>query len=397
MSGEFMAYRQFLLPIIYGTAMLGCSEQNIAKTGSVEDTTEEAADTSPFSTDWGQWLSMAVLPDDRPIITFYDRDQGGIGFAIGTMTGSAVTWSFEGVDGYPDSSGLDAGDRGLYTSVVAAPDGTVWASFYDKGAKNLRYAKRHPTLGAWSAGIADLCEGASPNAGWFSSIALDGQGNPVIAHHDHTKGTLRVARWNGINFVGSVFDRGEAFTADTGTDEEDTEANVGQFVQLQIVDGTEYMAYYDAANGDLKLAIGTDIHIVDAGGDVGTWPNFEIRDGTFHIMYQDKGNQMLKYAKGTPGDWTITVVDKAPYTGADTALYFDGSTPKVVYFEGRSNNMKKAWVESGDGSETTNWENSVIASEGAVGFHNEVATIGGKPFVACYDFTVRNVYFAELD
>jgi hypothetical protein len=68
-----------------------------------------------------------------------------------------------------------------------------------------------------------------------------------------------------------------------------------------------------------------------------------------------------------------------------------------VYFEGRSNNMKKAWVESGDGSETTNWENSVIASEGAVGFHNEVATIGGKPFVACYDFTVRNVYFAELD
>jgi len=392
-----MGYRQLLLPLFYGIVLYGCSEQNVAKTGTVDEEGVEEPAPAPFSTDWGQWLSMAVMPDDRPIITFYDRDQGGIGFGIGTMSGDSVTWSFEGVDGYPDSSGLDAGDRGLYTSVVATTDGTVWTSFYDKGAKNLRYAKRHPTLGAWSAGIADLGEGSSPNAGWFSSIALDGEENPVIAHHDHAKGTLRVARWNGINFVGSVFDRGDAFTADTGTEEEDVEANVGQFVQLHIVDGVEYMAYYDAANGDLKFAVGSDIHVVDAEGDVGTWPDFQVRDGVIHIMYQDKGNQTLKYAKGTPGDWTITVVDKAPYTGADTALYFDAGKPKVVYFEGRSNDMKKAWVESGDGTEVTNWQSNVIASEGAVGFHNEVATIGGKQFVACYDFTARNVYFAELD
>ena len=370
---------------------LGCNDHDITKSRDVsEEPVEPPADTEPFSTDWGQWLSMDVTPKGEPIITFYDRDQGGIGFGLGTMTGTSVEWSFEGVDGYPDSSGLDAGDRGLYTSVVAAPDGTIWTSFYDQGAKNLRYGKRHPTLKAWTTGIADMGDGPSQNAGLFSSIAMGADGNPVIAHHDAGKGTLRVARWNGINFVGSVFDRGEArVIEDTGSEVEEVEANVGQFVQLKVFDGVEYMAYYDAANGDLKMAIGNEIHVVDSEGDVGAWPDFVVKGEDIHITYQDKGNQQLKYAKGTPGAWEITVVDEAPYTGADTALYLEESL-QVVYFEGRSNDMKLAKLDG------TSWTKSVISSEGAVGFHNEVVTIAGKPYVACYNYTRRDVQFAPL-
>lgn len=368
---------------------VGCSESNITKTGGVEEETETLPEP-PFSTDWGQWLSMTTY-EGRPAIAFYDRSQGGLGFALGTMSGTEVEWSFEAVDGYPDSSGLDLGDRGTYGSMAIDAAGMIWASYYDKGAKNLRYAKRHPSLHAWKAGIADVGEGSIQDAGWFSSMAIASDGMPIVAHHDHGAGTLRIARWNGTGFVGGVFDRGEALVADTGTEEEDQDANVGQFVKLKVIDGIEYMAYYDAAHGNLKFAIGSDIHVVDAEGDVGKWPDFDVRGGEVHIVYQDASNQQLKYAKGNPGSWAFTVIDNAPYTGADTALYFDGDSPGVVYFEGRNNDMKQATL----GGDT--WSTATIATEGAVGFHNEVITLDSKQYVGCYDYTNRRVRFEPLD
>jgi len=348
-------------------------------------------DPGPFSTDWGQWLSMAVMPDGSPAITFYDRDRGGIGFAIGNLESGTPEWSFEGVDGYPGSSGLDPGDRGTYTSLAIASDGTAWTSYYDIGAKNLRYAKRHPSLMAWTTGVADTGDGMTKNAGFFSSIALNTEEQPVIAHHDQGAGTLRIARWNGTEFVGSVFDRGDAFTPDTGTEEEAKDANVGQFVRLRIINGIEHLAYYDAANGDLKFAVGSDISVVDTEGDVGQWPDFQKVGDTVHLVYHDVTNQNLKYAKGGPGAWDITTIDTNPYTGADTALYFKDDKPGVIYFEGLSNDLKGATLEE------TGWDRRTLHTEGAVGFHNEVIQIGGKVYAACFDYTKREVLFSEID
>ena len=385
--------RILLSSLLLASLTVGCSDSGVSKVEEVEEETDADAGPpdEPFSTDWGQWLSMTTSPSGQPAITFYDRDRGGIGFALGDISDGDVSWTFEGVDGYPGASGLDPGDRGTYTSLVFGPDGTAWASYYDAGARALRYGKRHPTLGAWSTGIADTGEGSSKDAGLFSSIAMSADGNPIIAHHDRGAGTLRITRWNGAEFVGGVFDRGEAFTADTGTEDEDKDANVGQFVRLRVIDGIEYMAYYDAANGDLKFSAGTDIEVVDSEGDVGQWPDFHVVGEQIHIVYQDGGNQQLKYAVGSPGAWTISVIDNKPYTGADTALFFDGDDPRVAYFEGRANDMKLAKMSA------SVWSTSVVAAEGAVGFHNEVIQIGGQAYVACYNYSKRNVYFAEID
>ena len=295
--------------LFFGLLSISCSETGVSKTGKVDDP-PPAPEEEPFSTDWGQWLAMTTF-DGKPAITFYDRGQGGLGFGIGTFTDEGIEWAFEGVDGYPDSSGLDLGDRGTYGSMAVDADGFVWAAYHDKGAKNLRYAKRHPGLKAWKTGIADVGEGTTQEAGWFSAMAIAADGRPMIAHHDHGAGTLRIARWNGTGFAGGVFDRGEAYVADTGSDDESTDANVGQFVKLKVVDGIEYMTYYDAANGDLKLSIGTDIHVVDSEGDVGKWPDFHVIGDTIHIVYQDAGEQQLKYTVGKPGAWTTTVVDSS--------------------------------------------------------------------------------------
>ncbi len=374
--------------VAIGTVTSGCNETGVSKTGEVDT---PATDTpEPFSTDWGQWLAMTTY-EGAPAISFYDRAQGGLGFAIGAVSDTGIDWTFEGVDGYPDSSGLDLGDRGTYGSLTVDAEGFIWAAYRDEGAKNLRYAKRHPRLRAWKTGIADVGDGTSPSAGLFSSMAIGSDGMPVIAHYDEGAGTVRKVRWNGTGFVGSVFDRGEPYVADTGSDDESKPANVGQFVKFKVIGGVEYMAYYDAANGSLKLAIDNEIHVVDSKGDVGRWPDFDVVDGVIHLVYQDAGEQTLKYAKGGPDDWTFDLVDGEPYTGADTAFYVQGGKPRVVYFQGRENDMKQATL---DGEE---WSTRPLLTEGAVGFHNEVIQVDGKAYVGCYDYTSRSVRFARLD
>ena len=188
-----------------GIIASACNETGVSKTGDVASPSSDAPE--PFSTDWGQWLAMTTY-EGKPAIAFYDRAQGGLGFAIGTVSDASIDWAFEGVDGYPDSSGLDLGDRGTYGSLAVDADGFVWTAYRDEGAKNLRYAKRHPTLKAWKTGIADVGDGASPSAGLFSSMAIGTDGTPVIAHYDESAGTVRKVRWNGTGFLGSVFDRG---------------------------------------------------------------------------------------------------------------------------------------------------------------------------------------------
>ena len=166
------------------------------------------------------------------------------------------------------SSGLDPGDRGTYTSLLSVQTAPR-ASYYDVGAA--RRTGRTPNAGR-SISIADTGEGPSKDAGIFSSIAISADGTPIIAHHDRA-GTL-AARWNGQS--SSVACSTEvAFTVDTGTEEEDKDANVGQFVRLRVVDGKEYMAHYDAANGDLKF-VGNDIEVRQrrrrrSGPTLGSW------------------------------------------------------------------------------------------------------------------------------
>ena len=74
------------------------------------------------------------------------------------------------------------------------------------------------------------------------------------------------------------------------------------------LDGTEYLAYYDAAWGDLKLATndgsGWSVQVVDDGGeedaDVGKWPSMVVDGNELVIAYQDATNYALKVARGKP-------------------------------------------------------------------------------------------------
>ncbi|MEC7985076.1 MAG: hypothetical protein VX278_07925 [Myxococcota bacterium] len=371
-------------------ACKSCSENQIIEKGNV-DTAEDQAEV--FSNNWGSWLSMATLSTDAVIVSYYDKTDGGLGLATADFSTDPVSWSHEQIDGYSNEQGLDVGNRGKFSSLAVTPDDTIWIAFHDVGLHTLRYAMRGPSETEWTTGVADTGSGSSPDAGWFTSIALDASNNPVIAHYDNFKSTLRVAHWDGSAFSAEVVDSGEDVTAEDG---ETIDANTGQFTAIAIDDGTEYITYYDAAAGDLKLAYGTagnyTIETIDSEGDVGQWSSLIIEDGTLHIAYHDVTNQDLKYAVGTPGNFTLSVVDDGDKVGADTEIYLNGSTLWIVYFDGKNNNIKKASLNG----ETWTTEN-LSGDQGALGFHNELTVANGSLYVGSYNYTDGVLWFEKVE
>jgi len=375
-------------------ALSACrSDINIVTKQPTEE--EEPVEVVEFTNDWGQWLSMDVLPDGRPIAAFYDNTEGAVGFAIAEIDADGtVTWTYEEPDGYPDAGGLDPGDRGKYVDMAVAPNGDVWLAYQDLQNENLRYARRYFLSGIWENGVADGGSGPETASGYFATIALDSAGNPVVAHHDQGSGELRVAHWQGVAFSGAVLDAGDAPEVEEGADP--IAADVGEFPSLQIVNGVEYIAYYDKANGDLKLARGTSgaytVEVVADEGDVGAWVDLTIDNGTMHMAYHDVGNQDLLYTVGEPGSFSTEVVDDDEYVGADTDVLIVSGSPRIAYFDGHNNDMKVA-SRVGDG-----WDLATVAGDsGALGFFNELIEVGGRVYAGCYDYSERTVWFSVLN
>jgi hypothetical protein len=386
-----------LAPLFVVTASIwlhgcgGCNDQEVAPTDKDIDD-QETEPAAPH--DVGSWLSMKATPDGKPAVAYYDRTSDALGFAIGTIgTDGTVTWATEEVDSYPDENGLNPGDAGKYASMAIASDGTVWVVYQDTSNGTLKYAKRDGA-GAWTVGIADVGGGAKSDAGYWASVAIDSAGNPVATHYDAGRGDLRITRWNGSAFSGTVLYEGE--DAVNPEDGSTISADAGSYTKIAVgSDGTEYVAFYDIAAGALRLAVGGPsgyaVELVDDEGNVGQWPDVLVDGSTVHIAYHDVTNQDLKLASGTPGAFTITTIDTGDYVGADTALYGSGARVGILYQDSAENDMIVA--RSRDGV----WSPEKVTGDAvAVGYHNETIEIGETRYVACYDYTNRAIWFSAL-
>jgi hypothetical protein len=366
-------------------ACKGCQETKVAEvdTGLVEG----------FTNNWGKWLDMTKTPEGNPVIAYYDVTHGALGLATGTLNDGSVSWEHEEIDGYPNEQGLDQGDRGAYASVAIDDTGTTWVAYYDASLQTLRYGMRTTDATEWTLGVADTGGGGTPDAGLFSAMALDANGYPVIAHYDRGRGELRVAHWDGSSFSGEVIDAGEDSEDASGTIPADT----GKFASIAIVDGFEYIAYYDVAGGNLMLASGLpgnySTEIIDADGDIGQWTSIVVVEGTVHIAYQDISANAVMVASGTPGNWVRSTVDQGKMIGADTAI-LNAPTGLVVAYQDAYNNDIKIATQNGQ-----SWNTQTLGGvdgAGALGFHNELVEIDGTVYAATYNFTTEKVWFSSI-
>ena len=353
--------------------------------------------------DVGSWLSLDTDPSGEQLtMAYYDRAFGGLTYAIGVpQADDTFTWTYEKVDGWSGSNGLDPGDRGKYASQETAPDGTVWVAYQDVARRELMFAHR---LGGpvWETGTADA------TGGEWASLAYDGAGQPVIAHQDADAGTLRITRRTGETWATEEAFVGQPFS---GTDADGVAiarpAGGGKYARIHIDCDTaaaspadaascrEYVAFYDSAQQNLVLLEGGagawTTTIVDGAGalasgaavDAGAWPSIRIDADKVQIAYQDVGDQTLRLATRTGGTWLLETVDATAWRGSDTEVFALADQTAIVYFDGYENNQILA-VRQANGS----WKITKTAGDdGAVGYHNEIAVVAGRAWLGSYDFT----------
>ncbi|GEM_PF-769676 len=341
-------------------------------------------------TSGGSFTSLALDGSDTPYIGFVGDGMHGSWYAHK----DGVAWDYEYVDA--------ALDPVYATSLALDSGGTPHLSYWNSDTNEVRYALRVSSGGNCGGGKWD-CEtvaSAEPRGetalaidgsdnphlaysgslnyavksagswaiepipsyvGQFSSLELDGSGNPSVSYYDATHSDLKYAAWNGDGWdVGWVATAGEA----------------GRYNSLELdAGGNPHISY--SASGDLKYAIRSgeswSYETVDSAGEVGGYNSLAL-DGSYnaHISYFDDTNDDLKYATNHLGAWTTEIVD--PGGGVSTSIAVDGSgVPHISYFS-TSNELKYAvWAGGGAGNcfAGSNWDCETLC--GVHGAYSSIA------------------------
>ena len=260
----------------------------------------------------GRWTSLALDAAGHARMTYFDDTSHKLRYA--QWTGSE--WLMETVDKSKPSNGN-------WNSIALDTSGNAHVSYrlgYDNSGGGLKYT--HWTGSRWETTLLDASRGAATLG---TSIALDQDGNPLIAYHDHQAGTLRYARWTGTAWELSTVD-GNAST------------HVGEYCSLALdSSGNPHISYFDSANGDLKRAYWTGAgwatKVVDSQGMVGWDTSIKVDSNDDpHISYYDIDDGDLKYARLTANGWVIEAAQSQGDMGWYTSLALDADgDPHISY------------------------------------------------------------------
>lgn len=183
----------------------------------------------------------------------------------------------------------------------------------------------------------------SGNVGDQSSIIIGLDGLPVISYYDANNGDLKVAHCNNM-----------ACTSATTTTV-DSAGVVGKYTSITIGrTGYPLISYYDDSNGDLKLAncnnvtcTSATLQTVDSTGDVGLHTSITVNeDGYAFISYYDATNGDLKAVSCntlTCSGNTIWTVDSAGDVGQYTSVTRNSNDYGYIsYYDATNGDLKVA-------------------------------------------------------
>jgi len=290
----------------------------------------------------GKYTSLVLNSDNIPVISYLDVANGHLKVAVCGNTectsGNAITT----VD--------DAGDVGYYTSLALNTSGYPVISYYDNTNGDLKVAV------CWSGGCTSSTVDAVGDVGMYTSLELNSDGFPVISYYDNTNGRLKIA----------VCGNATCTFSNTITTVDDA-GNVGFFTSLALnSDGFPVISYYDNTSGDLKLAVcgniacdspaDNTIVIVDSAGNVGQYTSLALDNITGFpvISYTDLGpkgiNVFLKVAVCGNATCTfnnsLTTVDTTGQVGQFTSLALNSSGYVISYLDVANFRLKVAVIDN---------------------------------------------------
>ncbi len=141
--------------------------------------------------DVGRYCDIALhnIPNQniRVHFSYYDASHAALKHAFGSVV---VPWCPEFVD--PPLPDPLTPDRGKWSSIAVSPEGKPRISYFDDTTNDLRIAWSELVLacGGWMNAPVD----EAGTRGQYTSIALNTGGNPVISYHAGTGGDLWRAR-----------------------------------------------------------------------------------------------------------------------------------------------------------------------------------------------------------
>jgi hypothetical protein len=181
----------------------------------------------------GTGTSIRIGADGLPLITYNDDIGGSLRMVKCVQADCAEGSTFAVVE-------LGAA-AGRFSSIAIGDDGLPVISY--QGFGGLKVAKCFDAACATGTKI-QLTMVDPSSASQYSSIAIGQGGAPLIAYYDDISLDLRLARCANSTCSGT-----SRVTA------VDSAGDVGQYASLAIgADGLPVIAYYDATNGDLKVA-----------------------------------------------------------------------------------------------------------------------------------------------
>jgi parallel beta-helix repeat protein/putative cofactor-binding repeat protein len=223
---------------------------------------------------------------------------------------------------------------------------------------------------------------STDNVGYYSSIALDSNGNPHIAYSDTSNWNLKYASWSGSEWAIQLVDSLERVTTFT---------SMAPSLAIDS-NGNPHISYIDDENANLKYASWTgsawSIQTVDSQGNMGGYTSLKLDSfDKPHICYQEMApNFDLKYASWTGSQWETQTVDSAGNVGFFCSLSLDfNGNPRVSYCDTTNTNSSNvilkfaAWTGSG-------WNIQIVDSAGDVGRFDSLAIDStGKAHISYYD------------
>lgn len=309
----------------------------------------------------GAGATLGFDPAGNPWIAYRQDDDATVAnrvlrvarFVGAGGTGCATTsWSCTTVDG--------TADVGSNPSLAFDGSGKPWVTYYDATGTDLRYATYWGgggtgcTDSAWNGcGVVETSPG---DVGNQSSLAFDANSTPWAVYRDTSNQRLRYATFNWSG-TGTTCGAG-ATNWDCGT--LDDSADVGRDASLAIdSSGRPTAAYYDATNGDLRLAT-----YVGSGGTSACGGSFD-------------------------GKWTCATVDASPDdVGHDAHLAFDAAGhPWIASGDHTTASARiSRMVGSGGNCSNGQWRCANIDAASAVGYYSSLAfDADGAAWVAYQD------------
>ena len=336
----------------------------------------------------GQYSSVAIGADGLALISYYDATNGDLKVAhCSNVTCTAATLST--VD--------SVGSVGQYSSVTIGADGLALISYYDSTDQVLKLALC-PDLACTSATFTNTPD-RTGNVGQYSSVTIGTDGLALISYYDATNGDLKVAH---------CFDSSDSICTTATRTTLQSEGNVGQFTALTIgTDGLALISYYDATNGDLKVAHCSDAACTSAtltaldgaANNVGAPSSMIIgTDGRSLISYFDKTNGDLKVAHCSDVACTsatrATVDGTADIVGAPSSMIMGADSRGFIsYYDETNGDLKVAHCSNVGCTAATL---STVDSAGSVGQYSSV-TIGadGRGLISYFNATTGDLKVAH--